>query len=151
MAFGLTAYDSSSDPRELDESFGTLASYLKIWGEKDAAGNVLPTYFKKLETRQCAKEDINLDNDENEDKYLFYSPSQEFARDLKRFYPKLECLVNDDAKLQGDYNAERASQLVIRFEVCIDPPNTPILERKCKDIDEIHSWMNRKFILVLEN
>ena len=49
MAFGLTAYDSSSDPRELDESFGILAAYLKIWGEKDAAGQTVPTYFKKLE------------------------------------------------------------------------------------------------------
>ena len=151
VAFGLTAYDSSSDPRELDESFGTLAAYLKIWGEKDAAGQTLPTYFKRLETRPCNKNDINLDNDENQDKYLFYSPSAEFAKDLNRFYPKLECLVNDDAELQGDYNSEKASQLVIRFEVCIDAPNTPVLERKCKDLDEIHSWMNRKFILALEN
>ena len=151
MAFGLTAYDSSSDPRELDESFGTLASYLKIWGEVDETGNLIPTYFKKLETRHCTRDDINLDKDENQDKFLFHEPSEEFVKDVERFHSKLECLVNDDAKLQGDYNAERASQLVIRFEVCMDAPNTPVLERKCKDLDEIHSWMNRKFILALEN
>ena len=151
VAFALTAYDSSSDPRELDDSFGILGAYLKIWGEQDAAGNIKPTYFKKLETRHCEKKDINLDGDDNDDGYLFYKPSEEFTSDANRFYQKLHCLVNDDAKLQGDYNSAAASQLVLRFEVCQDPVNTPVLERKCKDIDEIRSWMNRKFLLTLEN
>ena len=49
MAFGLTGYDSSTDQTPFDASFGELTAYLKIWGEKDARGNDLGTYFKKLD------------------------------------------------------------------------------------------------------
>ena len=71
-----------------------------------------------METRHCEKKDINLDGDKNEDGYLFFQPSEEFTADANRFYQKLNCLTNDDAKLQGDYNSAAASQLVLRFEVC---------------------------------
>ena len=48
IAFGLTAYDSTSDPTPFDESFGVLTAYQKVWGEKDAQGNFVPTYMRKL-------------------------------------------------------------------------------------------------------
>ena len=41
--------------------------------------------------------------------------------------------------------------MVIRYEVCVDEPHTPIIERKCKDLDDIKQWLNRKFLLTLEN
>lgn len=150
-AFGVTRYDSSSDARELDETFGNIGAYLKIWGEKDESGNIKPTYFKRLETRKCTADDINFEGKGEDEDFLFFQPSEESEADANRFYNVLNCLVNDDAELQGDYNSARATQLVIRFEICVDAPNTPILERKCKDKDDIMNWMNRKFLLTLEN
>ena len=151
VAFALVAYDSSSDPRPLDESFGKLTASLKKWGVKNADGSFIPTFFQELESRPCTKDDINLDGKGDNDNFLFFQPSEEFTGDANRFYSQLNCLVNDDAELQGDYNAAKATQLVIRFEICVDEPNTPILERKCKDRDDIMKWMNRKFLLTLEN
>lgn len=51
VAFGLTAYDSSSDPAPFDATYGHLKAYQKIWGEVDESGNIKSTYFKKLEKR----------------------------------------------------------------------------------------------------
>ena len=45
LAYGLTAYDSSSDPAPFDETSGSLGAYMKVWGDKDEDGNPLPTYF----------------------------------------------------------------------------------------------------------
>ena len=117
LAFALTAYDSSSDAREFDESFGTVGAYQKIWGEVDALGNNVPTYFKKLALEPCRTSDINLEGDVNEDKYRFYSPSKEFEADTKRFYHKLMC-IKDEPELMGNYNSAAAKQIVIRFEIC---------------------------------
>ena len=35
VAFGLSAWDNSSDAAPFDESYGTIGAYQKIWGEKD--------------------------------------------------------------------------------------------------------------------
>ena len=92
----MVRYDPLSDSRELDESIGTLGAYIKTWGEKDAEGNTLTTYFKKLETVPCEKSAINFDGDENEENYSFYSPSAESAYDVKQYYKELNCIKNDD-------------------------------------------------------
>ena len=106
VAFGITAYDNSSDNTLFDDSYGTLGAYEKIWGEEDADGNVKDTYFKKLETEPCRESEINLDGDENQDKYLFYEPAEEFLSDMKRFYGILQC-IKDEATLMGDYNSAK--------------------------------------------
>lgn len=72
VAFGLTAYDNMSDQAPFDETYGRLNAYQKIWGEKDADGNILPLYFKKLATEPCKEEDINLNGDSEQEKYMFY-------------------------------------------------------------------------------
>ena len=64
IAFGITAYDRSSDSAPFDDSYGTLGAYEKIWGEEDADGNVKDTYFKKLKSGPCTASDINLEGDE---------------------------------------------------------------------------------------
>ena len=151
VAFALTAYDSSGDQRPFDDSFGTIGAYLKIWGDVDKDGNNIATYFKKLETEPCKLSDINLDGDHNHDSYKFFAPAEQFVPDTKRFAEKLNCIKNDDAMIKGDFNAAAASQLVIKFDVCRDPDGTKIEDIKCKTKEDIERWMNRKFILTLEN
>ena len=148
VAFGLTAYDSSSDPAPFDDTYGTVGAYIKIWGEKDAAGNSTPTYFKKLETEPCKDSDINIDNVENQDKFKFFAPAPEFADDVKRFRNVLNCIKNDDHELMGDYNSAAAKQLVVTFEMCRRGKTAGV---NCKSESVIKDWMARKFLLTLEN
>ena len=143
IAFGVTAYDSSSDQTPFDDTIGSVAAFLKIWGEKDEDGNSKPTYFKPLETRPCEDSDINFEgNGDNDDNYRFSHPSPEFLYDVKRFKSSLNCFV-DEPVVMGDYNAAAAKQLVIRFDRCRGDG--------CKSEEFIDSWLNRKFLLVLEN
>ena len=86
VAFALVAYDSSSDPTPLDDTYGKLGVYLKKWGMQDENGNNIPTGFTELDTVPCKASDINLEGDENVDNYLFYEPSEEFIGDAKRFH-----------------------------------------------------------------
>lgn len=104
VAFGITAYDRSSDSAPFDDSYGTLGAYEKIWGEEDADGNVKDTYFKKLKSGPCTASDINLEGDEIEDNYKFYTPGEEFKKDTKRFYSILQC-IREETTLMGDYNS----------------------------------------------
>ena len=93
VAFGLTAYDSSSDPAPFDDTYGKLRAYTKIWGETDDDGNLKPTYFKPLKTRHCTKEDINMTGDSaNNDKFKFWTPHDDSKADTERFFDVLECL-----------------------------------------------------------
>ena len=62
----------------------------------------------------------------------------------------MQCLKKD-AVVQGDYNSSAGQQLVIRFERCVDDPETPVEERKCKAEADILDWIQRKFIVTLEN
>ena len=144
IAFGITAYDDK-DSEPFDESFGTINAYLKVWGEKDAQGNIKPLYFRKLETQPCSQSEINLHNDPDQDKYKFFFPASEYENDINRFFNVLQCLKNDDAELMGDYNSATGRQLVITFEICRDKPGI------CKDEAKIMNWLRRKFLLVLEN
>ena len=152
IAFGLTAYDSSSDPTPFDATFGEIAAYQKVWGEKDAQGNNLPTSMRKLRSSPCQAQDLNLNNDPNVEKYRFFPPDTEYEYETRRFQDVLQC-IQDDVILKGDYNTAAASQLVIAFTICRNEPGVPILPGDviCRDEAFIKKWMRRKWILILEN
>ena len=143
VAFGLTAYDSSSDPEPFDRGYGEIGAYMKVWGEKDEDGNSVPTYFAKLKTRPCERNDINFEGKENIGKTTFFKPAPEFEYDAERFYDVLQC-ITDDPVLAGDYNSAKAIQLVITFTICRG-------RYYCKDEATIKEWLARKFILTMEN
>lgn len=144
VAFGLTAYDSSSDPAPFDKTFGSLDAYQKVWGEKNEDGTIKPTYMKKLETRPCSEGEINFEGESDDGSFTFYEPADEFKNDIVRFYNILTCM-KDPFVLAGDYNSVAAKQLVIAFSICRG-------ETYCRDEEtEIKPWLRRKFVLVLEN
>ena len=90
MAFGFTAYDSSSNQVPLDPSYGRLVAFEKSWGYPEDNGKV---NFRELKLRPCTRDDINLDGDESENSsYMFYKPAQEYRSDVERFYEKLMCI-----------------------------------------------------------
>ena len=103
------------------------------------------TYFKKLDIEKCSENSINWDGDEsNQDQYLFFKPSDESLNDIKSFGSAFMCLKNDDAQLMGDYNSQIGKQLVLTFSVCRNKPG-------CRPESQIMNWLNRKFIITLEN
>jgi len=148
VAFGLTAYDSSSDPTPFDKSFGELGAFLKIWGEKDEDGNSVPTYFKPLATRPCETSDIDFDNT-GDPSFRFFAPVPEMANDAKAFHHVLNC-ITDEPVIMGDYNSAAAKQLVLRFALCDDSEEDEA-NKYCRPREEILNWLNRKFLLVMEN
>jgi len=91
VGFGLTAYDSSSDPTPLDDTIGKLAVYQKEWGNVDEQGNSKPTEMRPLKTRPCTRADINFEGSKDSTA-LFYKPSEEYVADLERFFDKLVCI-----------------------------------------------------------
>ena len=146
IAFGLTAYDSSSDQTPFDKSFGTLDAYQKVWGEKNEDGSVKDTYLKKIETRPCIEADINFKGvtGSDADSFMFFEPADEFQYDINRFYKVLNCM-KEPFVLSGDYNTIAAKQLVIAFSICRG-------ETYCRDEEtEIKPWLRRKFVMALEN
>lgn len=126
-----------------------MGAYLKVWGEKDEDGNSVPTYFRKLSTRPCdAEKDIDFDGTDD-DSFRFYPPVPEMANDAKAFAGVLNC-ITEEPKLMGDYNSAAAKQLVLRFALCDDSEEKEE-DKYCRPKEEILSWLNRKFFLVLEN
>ena len=61
VGFGLTAYDSNSDPTPLDDTIGKLSAYQKEWGQLDEFGNKKPIRMRPLKTRPCTRADINFE------------------------------------------------------------------------------------------
>ena len=121
VAFGLTAYDSSSSQIPLDPSYGRLVAFQKSWGHPEDNGKV---NFRELKLRPCSRNDINFDGDESDNSsYKFYKPSQEYRADVERFYDKL-MYIDEEIRLVGNFNSEKAKLLELSFEVCRDKVDT---------------------------
>ena len=58
--------------------------------------------------------------------------------------------TDENIKLQGDYNSDKASLFKITMQRC-DPQARRPEEKLCKPEDEITEWIKRKFIVVLTN
>ena len=127
-----------------------MKAYQKVWGKYDADGKRIPTYFKEIETEPCKESDINFNGDSNEEAYRFYKPTESESSAVKDYYKDFRCM-KEDAVVQGDFNSWTGQQLVIRFEMCVDAPETPVEQRKCKTEEQILEWIQRTFIVTLEN
>mmetsp|Transcript_25518 Transcript_25518/g.30029 ORF Transcript_25518/g.30029 Transcript_25518/m.30029 type:complete len:120 (+) Transcript_25518:52-411(+) len=58
--------------------------------------------------------------------------------------------IDEEFKLQGNFNSAAARLLMLTFEVCRESPDAP--ERKCQDYETvIKPWLSRKFLFTLEN
>ena len=70
--------------------------------------------------------------------------------DINKFYTTMQCMKKD-ANLMGDSQSSKAKRLVVRFEMCVDDPDTAQNDKKCKEESVIKDWLQRKFIIMLEN
>ena len=62
----------------------------------------------------------------------------------------MRCIKNlDELKIWGDYDTNKASNLMVVFEKCDITKRPP--GQKCKSETEIEEWMAFKYIVTLEN
>lgn len=102
IAFGITAYDSTSSQIPLDDSYGRLVALERSWGFEENNGE---PGFRELKLRPCERADINFNGIEDDDEnYMFYKPANEYRADAERFYSKLLC-IDEDVSLMGNFNS----------------------------------------------
>ena len=147
MAAAVTSFDGSSEDIT-DPEIGEIKFYLKRW---DVDGEIKGVFFKELETRVCESSDFNDVEGTSSDVSPFYPLKPQSKTDLGTYgVGKMRCLADSDQlKMWGDYDTENASNLMIVFEKCDIGKRAS--GQKCKSEQEIASWMEYKYIVMLEN
>ena len=64
---------------------------------------------------------------------------------MKTYGPKLKC-ITEKIQLNGDYNSDSATNLVVVFDLC-DPEK----RNDCQPKSHILDWLDEKYIITLEN
>lgn len=78
----------------------------------------------------------------------FYELSESSKIDANIYGQKMICPKNQkDLKLQGHFNASKATNLMLVFEKC----DKSWSKQECKSDSEIADWMLFKYIAVLQN
>ena len=78
----------------------------------------------------------------------FFKLNKKTETDARIYAPKMLCPIDlQDNQLQGDYNAQKAKNLMVIFEKCHESWSN----ETCKSDAEIEQWIKGKFIAVLTN
>ena len=64
---------------------------------------------------------------------------------MKTYGPKMKCLVDPNMDYFGNFDTDKAQNLMIVFEICDKT------KRTCKTDTEITEWLRFKYIVTLEN
>ena len=148
IAAAITSYDGSNEDIT-DPEIGEIKFYLKQW---DVDEPNFDLRFVELENKVCQPEDFNFGNVTDEANVSTFYPVKELSEsDLKSYGPrKMRCIKNlDELKIWGDYDTNKASNLMVVFEKCDILKRPP--GQKCKSETEIEEWMAFKYIVTLEN
>ena len=141
VAAAITEYDRDPNPIE-DPEVGTLKMYLKKWDVYDEENGGVT--FEEVVLRPCQESDFDLGG--GAPNSLFYDTNPSSMQDLVNHWRKLKCIQDpQQLTLFGNYDTEQAANLMIVFELC-----NPKL-RKCKTEDQIREWLQRKYIVTLQN
>ena len=101
LAFGITAYDGDSESVE-DPRFGRLLARYDTWG----LGH--ENRYQNIPIHSCTDQELGLL--ENKEGSRFFEIYQNNKRDIQVYKRKLYC-IDEELKLQGDYNSERARRI----------------------------------------
>lgn len=92
--------------------------YLKQW---DVDQPDVSVQFVELETKVCQPEDFNFGNVTDASNVSAFYPVKDLSKtDLMSYGPrKMRCIKNpDELILYGDYDTNKASNLMVVFELC---------------------------------
>ena len=101
FAFALTAYDNQTEFIDQSE-YGHISALYASWGLEDSHAYA----STKIPLRHCSPEELGIVEGE-EDKSAFYPPHKNSIRTLKYYHKKFMC-VDENIRLQGDYNSDIA-------------------------------------------
>ena len=79
----------------------------------------------------------------------FYESHPRSEAYLNKYWKKLFC-YDEQINIQGDYQSDRATQLMIHIVKCNNETRGEG-EPPCKSDQEIEGWLRRKFLLTLTN
>ena len=140
FAAALTAYDGSSEDIT-DLSVGRMKFVTKNWDSEDPKMET----FADLESEPCDQEKL-LNGGTNGSEYFKLDEST--ANDSRVYAPKMLCPVNlQKDKLQGNYNTQKAKNIMIVFEKC----DSSWKDVTCKSEEDMKKWMTGKYFVVLSN
>ena len=94
-----------------------------------------------MKTRPCKPEDINWGTDPDT-KSKFFPVNPVSIPDLKVYSQKMKCIDEDELEILGNYNTDKASNLMIVFEFCDKEVRT------CASDETIAKWLEFKYIFV---
>ena len=130
---------------------GSIQFYLKKWGVVDDSGKE-EFRFERLPTKLCAPDAFN-DVDGSNVASVFYPTNPLSEKDLKNYGSKLKCLdldhpdAPDSLEILGNFNTEKASNLMIVFERC----DIRVEDNDCASDEVFKNWIEQKYIVSLIN
>ena len=140
FGFAITSYNGSEDVIE-DPLYGLMVAKKVTWGIEEDIDDVAQ---EDLPLTSCVDEQFQLNS-------AFYTPQANSVSDVSRYQAKLKC-IDKKVEISGEYSSQQARALKLVFEKCdqeklelTDPDAT------CKTDEEISTWLQRKFIIVLSN
>ena len=84
------------------------------------------------------------------DKSAFYPIRADSKQTIEKYWKKFVCIDKEDMSLNGAFNSENARQMNIQIVRCSneDEQETGI---KCKEKEEITTFMKQKYLYMLYN
>lgn len=146
FAIGFTAFDSETEDI-LDPSYGKIAFMKYEWGERES-GDYFSEYTE-IPSHTCTKEELGI-----EGANTLFMPIPENQRKLVTTYQKkLKCIDPQYSRVNGDFNQDQASLLVMRLVRCGDGTSTRPFQgsEKCKSEAEITEFFRDKFLFLMFN
>ena len=130
----------------IDEpQYGQIKAALKTWD----SGEENVSKFDSLPIRPCSERELGRGPTKFKDSLAKFYPSYSSTeRWMNKYWRKLNC-VDSEITLKGNYQSFSASHFQIQFEKCNN--STRIDGEFCKSDEEITEWLQRKFIIVLNN
>ena len=77
-----------------------------------------------------------------------YPVRDNFKSTVEKWKKKFKCTNKESYSIWGDYNSEKAQQLMINFYRCNPDDHDPGF---CKSDDEFNDWLVGKYIVLLYN
>ena len=100
--------------------------------------------FIEIKTKPCKPEDFNWGTD-LDTKSKFFPVNPVSLKDLQTYSPKMKCIDEKDIEIMGNFDSDKASNLMIVFELCDKN------KRSCASDEAIAKWLEFRYIYVLEN
>ena len=146
FAIGFTAFDKETE-EILEPSYGKIVFMNYEWGERES-GDYFAEYTE-IPSHTCTKEELGIEGTNS----LFMQIPQNQMKLVTTYQKKLKCIDPKYSKVNGDFNQDHASLLVMRLVRCGDGLSTVPSQgsETCKSEAEITEFFRDKYLFLMFN